>query len=109
MLPETLGELLNVSLAVGLVVSLFLSKLQVWENLSSEQKQHYIKWLSVGIGLVITLVNTFIPEASFLQAGEWYAVLRPLLNMLFATIGGTFAASQVTHGAYRWLLKKGDA
>jgi len=108
MLPETLGELLNVSVAVGLIGSLLLEKLQWWNEKTADEKAYYVKWLSVGVGLIITLVNTFLPESMLVDAGTWYEVAQPLLNMLIATIGGVYVSGQATHVLYRAAYKAGN-
>lgn len=108
MLPETLGELLQVSVFVGLVVALVLEKTQWYQDQTSEQKQYIVKWITVVAGVVITIVNLFVPEGMLADANQWYEVAQPLLNMLLYTIGGAYGGSQLTHGVYRWLHRKGN-
>ena len=108
MLPETLGELLNVSIIVGLVTALVLEKWSWYQNQTPETKQMWVKVITLGAGTAITAINLFVPESILVNAGQWYEVAQPLLNMLLVSIGGTFAASQATHVAYRWAYKKGS-
>ena len=108
MLPETLGELLQVSIIVGLVTALLLEKWAWYQNQTPEQKQMWVKVLTLGAGVVITAVNLFVPENALVNAGQWYEVIQPLLNMLLVAMGGTFAMSQATHVVYRWVYRKGS-
>lgn len=108
MLPETLGELLQVSILVGLITALVLEKWAWYQQQTPEQKQYIVKWVTLGAGVLITAINLFVPGDVLTDAGAWYEVLRPVINMLLVSLAGTFGASQATHVGYRILKKWGD-
>lgn len=103
MFPETLVELLIPTVLVGIFVSVFLSKLAWYQGQAPEVKQRVIGILTVVVTAGIAAFNIFVPEDARMQIGEYYVVIRPLLELLFGGSATMWTASQLW---YDWRGKQ---
>ncbi len=111
MLPETLGELLNITMIVGLITALVLDKWPWFLTQEPGFKLNFVKGIALAAGVLISAINLFVPESALANVNTWYELAQPLLNMLlysFVGTSGAFGASQLTHVVYRALHKAGD-
>ena len=95
MFPETFNELLMPAVLVGIFVSVVLSNIDSYNILPAEIQRRIVGVLTILVTAAIAAFNYFVPEGVALQIGDYYLVIRPLLELLFSGSAAVYTGSQV--------------
>lgn len=97
MFPTELGEFLVPAALAGWFLSLFLEKTRWFQNLEPHQRSMWTKIITWVFGILVSAVPVILSPEQYTQAGEWYKVVVPILNMLFFGGAVSYGISQANH------------